>query len=515
MIPALAVLLLLAAAQVPSAAATPALPPDATPPASSTPPTASTPSSAPEPELPGPAPTAGAEPATAAEALRYPLGQLAVPDFVAPGDPFTLTDLRYGLDSQDSATTHDFAARVRYRNWGYFGAEARGERRGLSLMTHRLALSAADEKGRWDLAGAFRTARLLFAANAGWRGSGDHSWVLEPSLSFRVTSDFELEAWTVADTQRPGDRLVTELGGDVSWQYDSRLAAFAEFVRNYELIAVGVEGRRDENRRDTGLLVAVAQLGPAELTSQVSLEDVSGRFPRRNTDASLLARVALGPRLLLEGNGRDRFDNGAGELVREWGGALTWFGRRVTLPRAGRSAERAVALARSATRLGEYELFAFDPEALREQRQRLALSPQREELREQMTELYRAEVEERQLPLLGVGYRDSFDTLSAEKVRAARVFVGMPWPPALPWRAGERSVRFLELAYEHQWHTTAGASSTPQHSGSDLVTLTAALNRELDFVVGWSHAAPTALDIIHGVTEHEGFTASFVYARGR
>jgi hypothetical protein len=509
MIPALVVLLaLMAEPPVPAAASAPVPPADAAPPASAEP--------SPTPEPPAPSVTpAPAAAATAAEALRYPLGRLAVPDFLAPGDPFTLTDLSYGLDTQDSATTHDFAARVRYKNWGYVGAETHGERRGLSLTTHRVAVSVSDERGRWDLAGAFRSSRLVLAANAGWRGSGDHSWVLEPSLSFRVTSEVEVEAWTVADTQRPGARLVTELGGDASWQHGSRFAAFAELARNYELIATGVEDRRDENRRDTGLLVAVAQLGRAEVTGRVSLEDVSGRFPRRNTDASLQARVPLAARLLLEGHGRYRFDNGAGQLVREYGGALTWFGRRVTLPRAGRSAERAVALARNATRLGEYELYAFDPEALREQRQRLALSPQREELREQMRAVYRSEVEERQLPLVGVAYHESFDTLSAQELRTARVFVGMPWPPALPWRAGEGSVRFLELAYQHEWHTTAEASSTPQRSGSDLVTLTVALNRELDFVVGWSHAQPTALDIIHGVAEHERFTASFVYARGR
>jgi hypothetical protein len=447
---------------------------------------------------------------TPPEALTYPLGRLAVPDFLSAGDPFTLTDLRYGLDAPDSVTTHAFAARVRYKNWGYFGAESKGDRRGLSLVTHRLALSAFDERGNWDLAGAFRARRFVLSTGARWRGAGDHSWLLEPSLSVRITSDVEVEAWTVADTMRPGERLVTEMGGDISWQHGSSLAALAELVRNYERITTG-----DENRRDTGTLFAVAQLGPAELTSRVSLEDVSGRFPRRNTDASLVARVPLGLRLLLEGAGHGRYDNGAGELFREYRGALTWFGRRLTLPRAGRGAERAVALARSATRLGEYELNAFDADALREQRQRLALSPRRAALRAEMAAVYRAEVEERQLPLLGVAYRDRSDTLSGGSVRAARVFVGVPWPPALPWRARESSVPFLELAYEHEWHTTAAGSSTVQRSGADLVSLTVALNREMDLVVSWSHAQPTALDIIRGLTKHERFTVSYVYARGR
>lgn len=499
MIPALAVLILLAAE------------PPAPPATAPTPTPAPTPEAA---EVTSPAP-ASAEAPTPPEALRYPLGRVALPDLRAGDEPFTLTDLRYSLEAPDSATTHAFAARVRYKNLGYLGAEASGDRRGLSLTTHRIALSAFDERGRWDLAGAYRGGRFLAAAAARWRGAGDRSWWIEPSLSVRITADVEVEAWTVLDTHRPEARLVTEMGGDASWQHGSRLGVFAEFVRNYELIAVGVEGHRDENRRDTGLLAATAQLGPAAVTGRVSLEDVSGRFPRRSTDASLQLRLPLRRRLLLEGHGRGLYDNGAGEIVREYGGALTWFGRRLTLPRAGRSAERAVALARGATRLGEYELSAFGTEALREQRQRLALSPRREALREQMEAVYRAEVEERPLPLLGLGYRSRRDGLNGESVQVARVLVGMPWPPALPWRVRESSVRFLELSYEHEWHTTADSSSTVQKSGTDLVSLTAALSRELDLVVSWSHAQPTALDLIRGFAEHERFAASFVYARGR
>jgi hypothetical protein len=54
-----------------------------------------------------------------------------------------------------------------------------------------------------------------------------------------------------------------------------------------------------------------------------------------------------------------------------------------------------------------------------------------------------------------------------------------------------------------------------QRSRAHLLSLTVALNREMDLVVGWSHSQPTALDIIRGIWEHERFTASFVYARGR
>ncbi len=511
MIATLAVLLLLAPAPAPPEApppesATPVTPPESAVPA--TPPESTAPESTP-PQTPPVPPMS-----TAPEDLRYPLGRLAVPDFAAAGDPFTLTDLQYSLDSQDSQTTHSFAARVLFKNWGYLGAETSGERRGLTLTTHRFALSAFDEQGRWDLAGAFRTSHLIVGGNA-TRAAGGGSWRLEPSLSFRLGTSLELEAWALADTQRPGHRLVTQMGGDVSWLHGSRLGAFAEVTRSYALLPVGVAGRPDENRQDSGRLVTVAQLGLAEITGQFALEDVTGRFPRRNTDGALAARVPLFGRLLLEGSGHGRFDNGAGELAHDYAGALTWYGRQITLPRAGKTAERALLLARDAARRGEYELPAFDQDALREQRLRLALSPQRDALREQMAAVYRAEVEERPLPLLGVSYLDHADELTGETVKTGRVFLGVPWPLALPWRAGEGAVRFLELAYEHEWHTTAPSSSTVQNSGADRVSLTVALNRELDLVVSYRHAQPTALDIIRSVFEHQQFTASVVYARGR
>lgn len=346
----------------------------------------------------------------------------------------------------------------------------------------------------------------MISADARYRGPDDRSWALEPSLSFRLTPDVELEGWAVADTSRPGGRLITNFGGDAFWQHGARLAAFAELVRTYGLIETG-----DENRTDTGTVHAVGQLGPAEITGQLSLADVSGRFPRRETEGSLQARVPLRPRLLVEGTAHDRFDNGSGELFHEYRSALTWFGRRVTLPRAGLAAQHAVALARQATRAGEYERSAFDEDALRLQRERLSLSPERESFRREMTEVYRAQVEERTLPLLGVEFRDTSDQLTGEEVQAARVFAGIPWPPALPWRARESSVPFLLLDYEHEWHTTA----TEYHSGADALSLTISLNREMDLVVRWRRAQGTALDIIRGIGERRRFEVSYVYARGR
>ena len=91
------------------------------------------------------------------------------------------------------------------------------------------------------------------------------------------------------------------------------------------------------------------------------------------------------------------------------------------------------------------------------------------------------------------------------------VFLGVPWPPAPPWRANEAATPFLNLAYARERHT----SGLDFRAYTDRVTLTVSLDREMDLVVGWQHAQPTALDLIRGIGTRATFEASFVYAFGR
>jgi len=454
-------------------------------------------------------PSSGVEETTPPETLRYPLGALPVPDFLAPGEPFTLTDILYGLDDQDG-TRHSFAARVRFKDWGYLGAETEGERRGLTLMTHRVNAAVFSENGTWDFSGGYRGHRFLLSADALLRGPGDRTWQLEPSLSVLLTSGLELRGRLIADTAQPGPdrRLVTDSGVGVLWQRGARLEMLGEFERSYSTIATG-----DENQTDRGALSVVAQVGRVELDGQGSVQDVEGRFPRRDYDVAVQARVPITTRLLLEGGSENRIEKGAGELFHEYRGALTWYGRRFTLPRSGRVAERAVALARHAWETGEYELAAFDDDAIRAQRERLSLSGRRPDYREDMTSLYRAQVAERPLPLFGLEGRQTADSVSGETVRVASVFFGVPWPPSLPWRARESSVPFLQVGYQHEWHTTASAIDF--RSGVDSMSVTTSLSREMDLVVQWSRIQPSALDVIRGVGVHQRFAASCVFARGR
>lgn len=456
--------------------------------------------------LPGPqpGPALAARLATGADQPEYPLGPGRVPDFNAPGDPFTLSDLRFHL-SDTFRTSQSFAARVRYKDLGYLGAEFDGERRGLSLTTHRLAVSAYSDDGSWDLGADFRARRFVLSSAARSLGGSSAGALLEQALAVRVTRDLEAQAWVVGDTGRPDDRLLREAAVGLFWQRAAGLEASGEFIRTYESTEAG------ENRRDGGYASLLAQLGPAELSAGGSIEETSGRFPRREGDAHGEARVTLAPRLLLEAGARGRFEAGAGTRLHEYRGRVSWLARRYRLPRAGELGRRAVALAGRASDAGEYELRAFDENAIRAQRERLSLSPGREALREDMDALYRAQVAERLVPLLGASFLEREDAFAGEHTVAAGVFAGVPWPPAWPWRASEGSVPFLLLTLEREQRTTA----TSFRADASTARLTVALSRELDLLARFTRSEPSALDLIRGIGRRNTFELSCVYARGR
>ncbi|HXY42311.1 MAG TPA: hypothetical protein VEQ10_21725, partial [Vicinamibacteria bacterium] len=453
---------------------------------------------APAPSL-QPAPT----PPTGAELPSYPLGPLAVPDFLAPGHPFTLTDLDFHL--QDTVRTDQaFTARVKFKDLGYLRADFEGETRGLTLTTHRLEVSAFDTNGSWDLTADYRGRRFV-ASGVVRRLGSDSGRLVEGSLDFRLTREVELQTFVVGDSSRPDERFLREAALGVFWQHGSALETGAQFERSYESTLAG------ENRHDLSSGSVIAQLGAAELSGFGSYEDVQGRFPRRLGEASGQARWSVAPKLLLEAQADGNFEAGAGTRSHLYRGALTWFGRRFTLPRAGELARRSLALSREAFRRGEYEFASFDVDGLRAQRERLGLSPQKQALVSDMEAGYRAEVAERPLPLAGVEVRQTDDALADVRGWSVLAFLGMPWPPALPWRASEGSVPFLRLDLMH----SQSVSATDFRADENTARLTVSLNREMDLLLRFTRTEPSALDIIRGIGERSTFEVSWVYARGR
>ena len=402
----------------------------------------------PAPEAPPP-PEENASATEPAESIEYPLGRLSVPDFAAPGKPFKLVDLGYRV-SDTFSTAQSFEARVRVLDRGFLGAEFEGERRALTLETQRFVFSAGGQEHQYDLFGSYRARRLIVSADVERdTASGSKGWLLSPSVSVRLNSDLELMGALTGDTRRPYERFLRTASLGFLWQRGAWLEASGEYVHAHE----ATDGRF-ENTRDTGFLSVVAQLGPSEVTAAARVDDTEGRFPRTETDLALGDRLSLAPRLLLEGEARVLLERSR-ERSHDYRAALTWFGRRFTLPRSGPSGQRSLALARRATEMGYNERRVFDETERRHQRERLSLAPRREELRGEMTDLYRAQVRERPIPLLGVEVLDSSDIVDGSKSRTARVLIGMPWPPAWPWRARESSVPFLRLDLEREPHLPA------------------------------------------------------------
>ena len=445
-------------------------------------------------------------PPPAAEPLRYPLGERGEPDFLAPGEPFKLVDLRYGL-TDTVRTEHAFGARVEVKDWGYLGAVTDGERRALSASTQRLALSVSSEQGVWGFVGSFRAPRFIVSADTQRRSDAQGGgFRLGPAVSVRLRPDLELLGEVLALTERPDDRFLRTLSAGFLWQWRAKVEASGEYRRDY--VATDADA---ENTVDSFSADLVAQWGPVEVRGRGTLKDTEGRFPRREMDGALGARVQLSARLLAEGEAGGSLERGASTQSHAYRGALTWFGRRFTLPRSGAAAERSLALARAATAAGYNERRVFDDDGLRAQRERLSLAPTRREMSDDLAALHRAQVEERSVPLLGVEVRDSADSLTGSSRRVAALFVGVPWPPAPPWRANDAAVPFLKLGYERE-RSTAGLDF---RAHANRLTLTVSLDRERDLVVGWRRAEPTALDLIRGIGTRTTLEAAFVYAYGR
>ena len=439
-------------------------------------------------------------------AVRYPLDLPPSPDFLAPGQPFQLVDLSYDLRDTFS-TRHAFSARLRVRDGGYLTAGFEGERRDLVLSTQRLDLVASSEEGSYDFFGRYRAPWLVATAGGRRHGRGEgEGWRLGGSLAGRLSPSFELLGRLDGETSAPDDRFLRFASLRFLWQRGPGFEAAGEASHE----RVRTEGGLD-NTRDAGTLGLVGLAWGAELSGTARLERTRGRFPREEGDAAMAARVPIRSRLLAEGGIRSRYEVGVKRTYYEYRGALTWFGRRLTLPRAGEAAARARDLSRRATAMGYNERLVFDDDGLRALRERLSLSPRRDELLDGMAAVYAAQVQERTLPLLGVEYVYQSDALTGTSVETVRAIAGMPWPPAWPWSAGADATPFLRLDVEWQRHVSGPAFAADAHG----LALTVSLNREMDLVLRWRRSDPTALDAIQGVGRPRTFELSYVYARGR
>jgi hypothetical protein len=443
----------------------------------------------------------------AAQALppQYPLDRPETPDFLAAGDPFKLVDFRYDM-SDTGRATHALSARFKIRDRAYLGASFEGERGQVTLQTQRLHLEIGETNGVYDLLATWRASRFIAEADVERmpERQGRKGWSVAPWLGVRVSESLELQASGTLDSRWDADDAFRSATVGFDWYRGAAVEAFGGYTHAREEVLAGFE-----NTVRSGSLAVVAQAGPTEISGDGRFDDTQGRFPRREVEAALGARIPLTSRLLLEAGARQQFE---GDLrAHEYRGGFTWYGRRFRLPRARASASRAVALAHRATRLGYNEWPVFDDDELRAQRERLSSSRERAALVEDMAALYREQVDARELPLLGAAYTDTSEGLPGIQSQAVRVLVGVPWPVTWPWRATEASVPFLRLDLARERVAPAALFAAVSYH----VGLAVSLNREMDLVARWSRREPTPLDLIRRVGVRHTVELSYVYAFGR
>lgn len=442
--------------------------------------------------------------------VDYPIALPPDPDFFASGAPFKLVDLRYHMtDTTGSPANHDLVARFRLRDWAYVGTQLDGDRKTLTIETHRFDLRVSDLGREWDLFGAYRGPRLSASLDAFRRPFATlptvaPGWLFRPAVGVRVSRDLTASAAVAADTATPYDHPLRSLQAGLLWQPSARV----ELRGNFEH-ARDANATPNENTRNTGAVALIAQVGPTEISADGQLDDISGRFPRTDFLSTLGLRIPLTPRLLVEGSGRTLFETEL--LAHDYRAAVTWYGRRFYLPRLGRAAERSVALARHASAIGENEVQLFDDENRRLQRERLSLSPRGRDLAAEMADLYHAQVQERALPLLAFEFRDRDDRVNGEKRQTLAASIGIPWPIALPWRASDVAVPFLTLDLARERVVTRPEFVAIAHSAA----LSVAMNREMDLVLRWRHAESTPLDLERRIGPRTTIEIGYVYAFGR
>ncbi|HET7293645.1 MAG TPA: hypothetical protein VFM88_14570 [Vicinamibacteria bacterium] len=432
-------------------------------------------------------------------------------DLTRPAGPLLVTDL-FLRALESAGTEQDTAFRLRMGRFGFLGGEIEGERRGLSFETTRLFARYAERQGAHDVGLGWRQGRLRaqLAADVGPE-SQDHRTVFDASVFARFGRDVQLQAGGVYDTdpdseQVAAGRVVRGASIGVSWHRATILEASLEGA----LERLRTSGLLDEDRDRVSAAVVVSPR-VAQLAASLTTEGVKGRFGRRQWLVETQNAVELGPRVVLSQSLRTRSEAVIGVFDFRLGGGLTLFGRRHTFPRSGEAARRMRQLAYRAQDLGLFEDRSADDDSRRSFRERLALSPHREELAEDLRGLHAAQVAERNVPVLGFNLSRGFNDTNGSSDWRYVVSAGLPWPPTPPWAGREEAVEFLTLEYA-QTRTTF----KPGYRSYDRsVTLHAALNREASLSFSWTKPGVTPAELIRLQSDPRSLELAFSYVFGQ
>jgi len=442
----------------------------------------------------------------------YPVDTARFPFLTEAGRQNRITDVGISVEGEDR-TSPAAAARLQTGNWGYVAAQLGHLRSGLELSTYRGRGFATEERGRLDLGASYRLSRVRVDAHVFRRrddqGSG---WVMEASAGLRVTPDLELIGGILDESDRAtlgiDDRRLDTEYLRVLYQRGTRFEATLEVAKFEQRTVGGINVEGSELRGD-----GVGVFLGTEWRGGLRHEWLEGRLGRVFGEAELdvTAPIPRLRRLVVTGGTGQRWEPGLGRFEERLGAGIAFHARRYRLARDGEVARRVLRLASRAHALGYNERRVFDAAGLRAFRERLALSPARDELLPELDALYRAQVAERNVPLLGVAYQKVENEIEGRLSRTVRLSLGIPWPPGAFVEPRESAVRFITLSFAHTDHSfDSGFASQQREAALDVE-----LNRDTSLVVRWAEPNRTPLHAALRRGPSPEFEVALVYSQGR
>lgn len=450
---------------------------------------------------------AGARPDDGA-GVRYPLDLLRTDCLGRACGPFRLLDLELEAGRLEGGTA---GFRLQVGDGMILGFREAGDDREASLVGSRLAVRyhEADLGGR-RIDAELRGPRLRFGAGAEQRPDEEGGgWTADARLGYRTGRDLEVTLAVERDLEdeiplvlEPRTRTGGRLG--VIWQRGASLDLHAGV--GYARLRDGTGERVERWSADLG---AVWLAEPFQLEATARLDDTRGRFRRPDVTADV--RLAYRPlaHLLVQGGLGETVELGVSERSRRYAAGVAFHGRRYQFPRGGRLGPAALAASTVAWRTGFGEARSYEVAGLRAFRERASLAGN-PELLGAAHDLYRAQVEDRDLPQIAVAWEAEHRRDVETRIHTVAALVGVPWPLAPPWATGQHRTRFLELTFGY-----AEAQYGPRlREIARSVGLRVRLNRELDARLAWSQSLRTPLDLVLDRGESSRVIAGLAYRFG-
>ncbi len=226
----------------------------------------------------------------------------------------------------------------------------------------------------------------------------------------------------------------------------------------------------------------VWNIADIELDGTFHVDRITQRLGRTEALAELGVTIRMAGNFVVTGRTLQQWQPGVERFVRDYRGALTFFGRRFRFARQSEAAAEVLQLVGRANELGYNERRVYDVESLRALRERLSISPARADLAEAVKTLYLAQVRERNVPQLGFEFATTTDEAAGSETDTYRIFVGVPWCLAWPFTHSKERVEFLRIDWvlgDERFPSIAWATRSHE------LTVSAELNRQHTLRVRW------------------------------